>query len=660
MSRHRANRWAVWTGIPALVILAVIVFWNWNWFIPIVETRASAEIGRPVTMTHLNVQLGRVVRVIADDVTIGNPPHWSGPPFATTNKLLLQVDVWDYVFYHQLIVPSIALQDLRVSLVQEANGTSNYKLHLLSGRGANGAKIGVVNIVNGQVHALLAKLRADFTLDVATREYDSEPRIVATAHGTYNSAPIVGHMIGGGVLSLRNGKKPWPIDLQIVNGTTHVSLVGTLQQPLHLRGANIKLQFAGQDARDLTPLTGIPLPESPPYRLSGQLDFEGSHVQFRDFAGHLGKSDLEGTIDIDPGQPPLINAALRSHQVDLADLGGFIGAQPGRVSTPGQTLATRAKVAAARASPGLLPTKPISLPWLHFANARVHYLGEHILGDSIPLDNLSAVLEVTNGAVDLRPIRFGVGSGNINGDIVLTPEPNKLMYARADFHFNRVDVARLMAATHMFGGAGTVSGTASINTVGDSMATFLGNGNGDVVLGMVGGNLSALLVDLSGLEFGNALLSALGLPKRTPVQCLVDEMPLRHGVMSLDPLIVDTGEAIVRGAGSIELKGELMALQLRTAPKHLSIGSLPAPVDIDGTFKYPIIHPGAELAVRGGVAAALGAIFPPLAALPTIQLGVGDNHACDRILAEIREQPGGGNLPPPKPEVRTRATKPHP
>jgi hypothetical protein len=34
-------------------------------------------------------------------------------------------------------------------------------------------------------------------------------------------------------------------------------------------------------------------------------------------------------------------------------------------------------------------------------------------------------------------------------------------------------------------------------------------------MAMAGGDLSALLVDLSGLQFGNALLSALGFPKKT-------------------------------------------------------------------------------------------------------------------------------------------------
>ena len=107
------------------------------------------------------------------------------------------------------------------------------------------------------------------------------------------------------------------------------------------------------------------------------------------------------------------------------------------------------------------------------------------------------------------------------------------MHAKADIDFDRVDVSKLMAATHTFGGAGTVSGTGTIDTTGNSMATFMGNGNGGIRLGMVGGDLSSLLVDLSGLEFGNALLSALGIPQRTPVQCLVDDMPLQHGVVSL-------------------------------------------------------------------------------------------------------------------------------
>jgi len=69
-----------------------------------------------------------------------------------------------------------------------------------------------------------------------------------------------------------------------------------------------------------------------------------------------------------------------------------------------------------------------------------------------------------------------------------------------------------MAATHTFQGAGSISGIGAIDASGDSLASLMANGNGGMKMAMAGGDLSALLVDLSGLQFGNALLSALGMP----------------------------------------------------------------------------------------------------------------------------------------------------
>ena len=71
---------------------------------------------------------------------------------------------------------------------------------------------------------------------------------------------------------------------------------------------------------------------------------------------------------------------------------------------------------------------------------------------------------------------------------------------------------------------------------------------------MSGGNLSALLVDLAGLEFGNALLSALGIPQRANLQCFVADFVLgqpRHNWIPRT-LILDTSEARVQGAGCRE------------------------------------------------------------------------------------------------------------
>jgi uncharacterized protein involved in outer membrane biogenesis len=647
MTRRRAVGWSVGLGVPVLLIVVLALVWNWDWFIPLVQSRASAAIGRKVTIGHLHIGLGSPLRVVADDVTIDNPPRWQGPPLAHVDHLTLAVRLWPFITHRQLILPLIALDHPTLRLVQQPDGQDNYSLKLNGGGGGH-TEIGDLQISQGEIAAQLAKLKSDMVIDTHTQGSGTASRLLATAHGTYGGAPITGQLTGGAILSLRDTAKPWPVDLRLENGTTHVRLVGTLQNPVHLSGADLRLTLAGQDMGNLQKLTGIPIPTTPPFRITGHLEFAGiDHIKLHDFEGHLGRSDIEGTIDTAPGKARMaVTADLQSHQVDLTDLGGFIGTTPGKPGTPGETPAKRAQVEQAEAKPNLLPNTPLNIPRLEWADVHLRYRGQHIINRSVPLDDLAVTLDVVNGAVDIHPVSFGVGSGRIKGDIALTPETDKSVRAKADLEFQQVDVSRLMQATHTFQGAGTLNGSGRIEATGGSLAGLLAHGNGEIAMGMAGGDLSALLVDLSGLEFGNALLSALGLPTKTPVQCLAVALPLKNGVVTLQPLILDTGEAIVHGSGTIDLGQEKLNLSLRTQPKHISIGSLPAPIDVSGTFRKPSIRPGAELALRGGLAAGLAAVFPPLALLPMVQFGTKDTHQCEAILSDLRQTaPNGGNLP---------------
>ena len=160
----------------------------------------------------------------------------------------------------------------------------------------------------------------------------------------------------------------------------------------------------------------------------------------------------------------------------------------------------------------LLPDTPISVPRLNWADIHLRYRGAHIEGRNMPLDDLVVDLDVVDGRITLHPISFGVGKGRLISDIDLTPTSGKDVHAKVDLRMQNLDVSRLMAATHTFQGAGSISGVGAIDATGDSLASLMANGNGEVKMAMAGGDLSALLVDLTGLQFGNALLSALGMP----------------------------------------------------------------------------------------------------------------------------------------------------
>ncbi len=485
-------------------------------------------------------------------------------------------------------------------------------------------------------------LRADFTVAVRTEQAPDRPAaLLADARGTYAGQPIEAHMTGGAILALRDASHPWPIDLRLADGPTEARLQGSIAEPLALAGAQLRLQFAGPSLSTLRPLTGIALPETPPFQLSGALDFADHRVRFQNIAGRVGSSDLEGMIAVAPAEPrPVVQAELASRAVDLADLGGFVGAKAGHQETK-------------TASPGLLPATKLSLPQFHYADVHLRYKAASIKGKSMPLDDLSAALDIVNGEVALHPISFGVGAGHILSTIRLTPI-NGLIRADAAVDFQQLDVAKLMKATRAFQGAGTLSGSARIAGTGDSLAAIAADGNGEIVVGMAGGDLSALLVDLSGLEFGNAVLSALGVPKRTQVECLVADFALDRGVLRTRALILDTGEAVVRGVGTISLRNDAMDLTIRTAPKHFSIGSLPGPIAISGTLTHPRVLPSAEVAARAGAAGVLAALLPPLAVLPTIQFGTSDQHRCQALLVQARAQAPGTKPPPPRAQKPAR------
>ena len=647
MSETRRRRWPFVLGAVVLVLALFLAVFRWDWLIPLVNAQASKALGRPVTVTHLHVRLGRVPHIEVEGVTVANPDGWpGGGTFATADRLGVDIDALAFIRSRAVVIPDIAIDHPQVDAQQLEDGRANWTLASGGGGTGPGPKIGKLRISDGHAHVVMAKLKSDFNVDVATQDTAGQPsQIVASAKGTYAKAPIDATFTGGALLSLRDESQPYPINLQVANGPTKISLIGTVKDPLAFAGADLKLDLAGPDMSLLLPLTGVAIPKTPPYRITGALDYTNGLVKFNGMNGKVGSSDLEGNLQVDTKpQRPVLTADLQSKLVDLKDLGGFIGAEPGDAS--------KGTKKAAPPNGRVLPNDPVNLPKLNVADVHLKYRAGRIQGRSQPLDNMRADLDIENGAVSLAPLSFGIGRGQIVSDIKLA-QSGEGVHAKTTIDFQRVDVDKLLASTGAARGAGAIGGRAVIDGTGRSMAEILAHGNGELKLYMgSGGNVSALLVDLSGLQFGNAVLSALGVPSRATIQCLITDFVLQQGMVDARTVLLDTSEARVGGKGSINLQDESLKLVLETESKHFSVGSLPAPVDITGTFGKPSVMPDlAVLGARAGAAVGLGVLLTPLGALlPTIQLGTGEDNACAGLLASAKAPP----RVPPRAPARAR------
>ncbi len=637
--KHR-RKWPFVAGAIVLLGLLAVMLFQWDWLIPFVNRQASSALGRPVTITHLHVRLGRVPHIEVDGVHIGNPADWpGGGDLAVIDKLGIDVDAMAYIRHRQLILPAIQVDHPVAELHQLADGKNNFTFP--SGDPSappppaeQETKLGQLQINDGHVHTVLAKLGADFQVDIATKD----DKVVADAKGTYAKQPITASFIGGALLSLRDAGQPYPVQAKLANGPTHLALNGTIENPLNFAGANLKLELAGPDMSLLLPLIGVAIPKTPVYDVAGQLDYEKGVVKFTKARGKFGSSDIGGDIEVDtkPETRPVLTATLHSQRVDLKDLGGFIGAEPGD--------AAKGTKRAAPSNGRVLPNDPVNLPKLNAADIHLKYTAARIEGRAQPLDNMRADLDIVNGDVKLHPLAFGIGGGQITSTIDLA-EKSKALHAQATVDFQRVSVDKLLAATGAARGAGSIGGRAVIDGTGRSLADILGHGNGELKLYMgSGGNVSALLVDLSGLQFGNAVLSALGIPNRAKIQCLITDFVLQQGQVTARTAVLDTDENRVGMTGGINLQSEGINMVLRTEAKHFSVGSLPAPVNITGTMGAPSVRPDvAVLAARAGAAVGLGILLTPLAALiPTVQLGTGEDGACAGMLQQARTPPRVG------------------
>jgi AsmA family protein len=626
-----------------LLITAVPVLawtWDWDWFRSLIENQASAAMARPVHMAHFAIKdfLSRTPLLVADGITIGNPADFpEGGQIGTIDRLSVRIDAVAALesYGADIVLPEIDVDHPQGNLRRGPAGDPNWALNA-SASSHGPPRIGALVISDGHLHVVDPKLKSDFTITIHSENQtgNREPHVVALARGTYAGAPISAEFIGGSLLSLRDPTKPYPIDFHVANGATHIALHGTIMDPMRLAGANLTLDLAGDNLADLYQIIGVPLAPTAPYHLKGQLDYGDGKFSFRDFSGTVGNSDLEGDFAVEPGHDrPRITADLASKRIVLADLAGFIGAPPGESDDPSLSPQQRKEHVQQSANPKVIPDTPINLPELRAADFKVHYKAQRIDSDVTPLDNLEANLSIENGDVKLHPLVFGIGKGEISTDIDLHPQKG-LTYVRADADFRRVDLHRIMETTKAFDGAGVIGGHAEIDGAGNSLSDVLGHGNGDLKLFMTDGNISALLVDLAGLDFGSALRSALKLPDQTPIRCMIGDFGLEQGLLKTRALVVDTSEANIVGTGWVDLKDESLQYQLTQQPKHFSIGAFHAPIDIRGKLKVPSIGPDKEqLGARAAASVALGVFLTPLGALlPTIQLGLGSNNDCQQLL----------------------------
>ncbi|HUP98365.1 MAG TPA: AsmA family protein [Usitatibacter sp.] len=397
------------------------------------------------------------------------------------------------------------------------------------------------------------------------------------------------------------------------------------------------LKLAGPTFKELSKITGVVLPDSPPYQLAGHLKHAGNDWTFDPFTGKVGDSDLAGSVVYAKGtRRPTLRANLKSKLLDFDDLGPLIGAPP--KTGPGETAAPeqRAKAAQAAASTRVLPDIKFGTDAWAKMDADVQLTAVKVQRPKqLPIDSLATHLVLKDSVMRLQPLNFGMAGGRFTTDITLDGHAKPMRgVVKGDVQGLKLKELFPTVKT-MEEAVGTLYGRVDVTGHGASVAELFGTSNGQASFAVEGGRISALLVELLGLDVAEAVMMLGAKHAKVELRCAVAGFNVKDGRMAADPFVVDTSDTVIKVEGAIDLKNEQYDIETKPEPKDPSPLALRTPLLIKGPLKKPSVRPKAgPLAARIAGAAALAAINPALAVLALIETGPGKDADCGKLIAE--------------------------
>lgn len=689
----RTTKAALWIVAILLVLLvAVIIFiatFDLNRLKPTINEKVSAELNRPFA---INGDLGVVwmrardeqgwrawvpwPHLHAEDVVMGNPPDVPGEYTARLKRVEASISPLA-LLHKELYLPRITLFSPDAALKRLADGKNNWTFNLANSDKAptdappsawsftvddivfDQGKIGFLDpITKADVQLTVnplgkpvafSQLTGDSKEGAGANVNANEDKATATAgdyifgwraSGKYNNEPLKGEGKIGGMLALRSADRPFPLQADISSGATRVAFEGTLSDPMNLGGLNLRLRLSGDNLGDLHGLTGVVLPDSPPYSTDGHLiaHFKGKesgHYRYENFNGKIGASDIHGTLEFVQGKPrPSLSGELVSNTLRFADLGPLIGADSGTASGK-----QKAKTQSVQPADKVLPYDKFDTAKWDTMDADVKFTGKHIEhGRNLPLSDVFTHVKLDNGVLLLDPLRFGMARGNLNATIRL--EGNKTpMRGRADLHARKLQLKALFPdVAAMRSSMGQVNGDAQFTGSGNSVAALLGSANGEVRILMNDGVISRNLMEIAGLNVGNYVVGKLFGDDQVKINCAAADLGVRNGLATPRLFLFDTENAVINIAGTTNFSTERLDLSINPDSKGMRVVTLRSPLYVRGTFKNPDagVKPG-PLIARGAAAVALGAVLTPAAALlALVSPSAGEDNQCGPILQEMK------------------------
>lgn len=645
--RKPSRKTLAWVGgvlaVLALLIAILIAVWDWNWFRGPLASMASARMHREVTITgNLNVNLwswqpGATV----DGIHVANPKWASKDGLADIDRIAVRVRLMP-LLSGRVDLPLLRFDRPDVRLLRDAQGRMTWDF-------SDGTKKDqplrlppirnfVINDGKLTYQDASRNLRFSGAINAAEKQGAANRGFQMSGVGTLNRQPFKLAIIGGPLLNI-DRNTPYPFDADLRAGETYVTARGAVPKPFDLAQFYMNVTARGPDLSDLYAITGIALPNTPPYSLHGRVSRDTMVWRIANLGGRVGDSDLAGDVSVTLGRErPLLKADLTTRSLDFDDLGAIFGGAPS--TKPGETVSVAQKVVAqdmARKQT-MMPDTTLNTDRFRSIDADVSYKALSIRDAPIHLKAASAKVKLDAGLLRAEPLALDLPQGRVSGYVQLDARKARPV-TDLDLRLTNGRLEQLVPVT--FQGstpfAGSLVGRAKLRGTGDSVHKAFAHADGEVMLVAPGGEIRESIAQLMGVNLIKGLGLLFSKDKQTvPIRCGVARFEATNGVLNASNIVFDTGPTLVTGHGTINMDTERLNFALEGRPKKFQIVRVDLPITVGGTLLSPKVGVQTGKAIgQGGIGLALAAVLSPLAAiLPFIDAGLAKDANCQALLAD--------------------------
>jgi len=658
-------------GILILLVAFGLMF-DWNRLRTPLAHLITRKTGRSAAIDgNLAVHLlSWTPGVTVEGLKIGNPTWAERPLMLDVPRLTVRISL-PRLLTGRLVITELAADAPQIDLERDAQsraswdfGSGGEQPH--DSREANGVipAIRQLDIEAGKIRFADRVRKLDLSADVSANERrGSGGGFTLKGTGSLNARPFSVQFSGSPLLNVAPDN-PYTFDSRVEAGDIEARAKVRISHPFDLTDSEAAISVSGKDLANQYYLTGLALPNTPPYRFSADIKRAGTQYQLDNVRGELGHSDISGQLHVDTGQQrPKLTGSLESKALNFGDLAAPLGAQPtasaadAPAAVAGNTAALTAGAPTATATAQnlgtpnpanpappvanhgfLLPDADLQLNRVRGMDADVRYRADSVVATpAFPLHAVRFHITIDDGLLSLDPVSFILPEGEVVGAVSIDARGD-VPQSAVDLKLQQIDLSQLKTKGETDGPVGGILvGRIDLHGPGASIHKFASNMDGTVSFVIPSGSIREAIAELTGIN----VAAGLGLlitkdQKQSNIRCGVANFVAKDGVLGAKTIVIDTTNVLITGGGDVNFGKETLDLQIQGKPKHLRLVRLRTPIMLGGSLAKPTVGVApAKLLEQAGEATALGVLLTPVAAiLAFVDPGLAKDANCAALTSD--------------------------